>query len=278
MLIFNKDKIYSSYLIITNDYNRSLDSILNFAIELGFNKELVLSRNHPDIYILESIDKNIAVDNIRESIVNPANFKPSIADRKFYIIYDACNLNSSSQNTLLKTLEESSSFVSFFLITKNEYSLLDTVKSRCIKLVDLEEETVINDLYQLEYYDKAIDIICNLSYKSISDISNYFNEVSNYPKAIENINHIFLYFLKDVSIYKNTYDEKYLSLKKNFTEVSSAIGYNYKFLGDFIDRLYELIPYLNKNLNNAFYQYNILSEKDKAFMLFNILIDKKKEL
>lgn len=56
MLIFNQEKVYSSYLILTNDFNRSLNSIFDFSKQLGFNAELVDSKNHPDIFVLESID------------------------------------------------------------------------------------------------------------------------------------------------------------------------------------------------------------------------------
>lgn len=279
MLIFNQEKVYSSYLILSNDFDRSLNSIFDFSKQLGFNTELVDSKNHPDIFVLESIDKNISVESIREQIVTPAFFKPSLADRKFYIIYDASNLNSSSQNTLLKTLEESSDFVTFFLITKNDSAILDTIKSRCIKLVDVDDDLSIKELSECSYFDDAVDVICNLHYKSIADISNFLNNVVDTDKnSIENIIHIFIYFIKDVIVYKKTYDEKYLSLKNKKVEITSSTHYNFKFLGKFLDDLYDVIPYMNNNATNSMFSYNILSDKDKSFMLYNLLIDKKKEL
>lgn len=279
MLIFNQEKVYSSYLILSNDFDRSLNSIFDFSKQLGFNDELVDSKNHPDIFVLESIDKNISVESIREQIVTPAFFKPSLADRKFYIIYDASNLNSSSQNTLLKTLEESSDFVTFFLITKNDSAILDTIKSRCIKLVDVDDDLSIKELSECSYFDDAVDVICNLHYKSIADISNFLNNVVDTDKnSIENIIHIFIYFIKDVIVYKKTYDEKYLSLKNKKVEITSSTHYNFKFLGKFLDDLYDIIPYMNNNATNSIFSYNILSDKDKSFMLYNLLIDKKKEL
>lgn len=279
MLIFNHEKVYSSYLILSNDFDRSLNSIFDFSKQLGFNAELVDSKNHPDIFVLESIDKNISVESIREQIVTPAFFKPSLADRKFYIIYDASNLNSSSQNTLLKTLEESSDFVTFFLITKNDSAILDTIKSRCIKLVDVDDDLSIKELSECSYFDDAVDVICNLHYKSIADISNFLNNVVDTDKnSIENIIHIFIYFIKDVIVYKKTYDEKYLSLKNKKVEITSSTHYNFKFLGKFLDDLYDIIPYINNNATNSIFSYNILSDKDKSFMLYNLLIDKKKEL
>lgn len=279
MLIFNQEKVYSSYLILSNDFDRSLNSIFDFSKQLGFNAELVDSKNHPDIFVLESIDKNISVESIREQIVTPAFYKPSLADRKFYIIYDASNLNSSSQNTLLKTLEESSDFVTFFLITKNDSAILDTIKSRCIKLVDVDDDLSIKELSECSYFDDAVDVICNLHYKSIADISNFLNNVVDTDKnSIENIIHIFIYFIKDVIVYKKTYDEKYLSLKNKKVEITSSTHYNFKFLGNFLDDLYDIIPYMNNNATNSIFSYNILSDKDKSFMLYNLLIDKKKEL
>lgn len=177
MLIFNQEKVYSSYLILTNDFNRSLNSIFDFSKQLGFNAELVDSKNHPDIFVLESIDQNISIESIREQIVTPTFFKRSLADRKFYIIYDAFNLNSSPQNIFLKTLEESSNFITFFLITKNDSAILDTIKSRCIKLVDIDDNLSIKELNEYSYFDDAIDLICNLHYKNITDIANFLNNV-----------------------------------------------------------------------------------------------------
>lgn len=279
MLIFNQEKVYSSYLILSNDFDRTLNSIYGFSKQLGFNQELVDSKNHPDIFVLESIDKNISVESIREQIVTPSFYKPSLANRKFYIIYDASNLNSSSQNTLLKTLEESSNFVTYFLITKNDSAILDTIKSRCIKLVDIDDDLSIKKLSECNYFDDAIDLICNLHYKNITDISNFLNNiVENEINSIENIIHIFIYFIKDVIIYKKTYDENLLSLKNKKVEITSSTHYSFKFLGDFIDDLYDIIPYLNNNATNSSLFYNILSDKDKSFMLYNLLIDKKKEL
>lgn len=279
MLVFNQEKVYSSYLILSNDFNRSLNAIFDFTKQLGFNQELVDSKNHPDIFVLESIDKNISVESIREQIVTPSYYKPSLADRKFYVIYDASNLNSSSQNTLLKTLEESSNFVTFFLITKNDSALLDTIKSRCIKLVDIDDDLSIKYLSECSYFDDAIDLICNLHYKNIVDISNFLNNVITSDKnSIYNLIHIFIYFIKDVIIYKKTYDDNYISLKNKKVEITSSTHFSFKFLGDLLDNFYELLPYMNNNSTNSYFSYNILSDKDKSFMIYNLLIDKKKEL
>ena len=200
-----------------------------------------------------------------------------MADRKFYIIYDAFNLNSSPQNIFLKTLEESSNFITFFQITKNNSAILDTIKSRCIKLVDIDDYLSIKELNEYSYFDDAIDLKYNLHYKNITDIANFLNNVVEKDKnSIENIIHIFIYFIKDVIIYKKTYDEKYLSLKNKKVEITLSTHYNYEFLGGFLDDLYDIIPYLNNNVTNSSFSYNILSEKDKSFILYDLLIDKKR--
>ena len=60
--------------------------------------------------------------------------KPIVSKRKVYIINDCDKMTKEAQNCLLKTLEEPPEFACLILISSNENMLLNTIKSRCMKL------------------------------------------------------------------------------------------------------------------------------------------------
>lgn len=92
-------------------------------------------RCHPDIiYILpEDKKKSITVGQIRE-MREEVFVKAHSANRKVFIINPADSMNPSSQNALLKVLEEPPAGVMFILVCESKAALLQTVISRCITL------------------------------------------------------------------------------------------------------------------------------------------------
>ena len=89
--------------------------------------------NHPDFKIISPDGKNIKIDQIREFQAKVYE-KPVISSKKVYIIDNADLMTKEAQNCLLKTLEEPPSYVVIILIVSNENKLLNTIKSRCIKI------------------------------------------------------------------------------------------------------------------------------------------------
>ena len=93
------------------------------------------NNNNPDFMIIdcEENSTSIKIDQIRflnEKIVE----KPIISNRKVYIINNADLMRIEAQNALLKTLEEPPEYATIILVATNESMLLNTIKSRCIKL------------------------------------------------------------------------------------------------------------------------------------------------
>lgn len=90
---------------------------------------------HPDIETVAPEDKkkNITVEQIR-NLRTTAYHSAHTASRRAFIIEQADTMNSSSQNSLLKVLEEPPSDVLFILIASSARNLLDTVVSRCMVL------------------------------------------------------------------------------------------------------------------------------------------------
>ncbi len=93
------------------------------------------SKNHPDITVTAPEDnkKSIAVDQVRE-LRKEAFIKPHKADKRVFVIDKADTMNASSQNALLKVLEEPPESVMFLLIAENKAAFLDTIISRCVVL------------------------------------------------------------------------------------------------------------------------------------------------
>lgn len=71
------------------------------------------------------------VDNVRENIIDNAQFKPTRSKYKVFIIDEVHMLSTSAFNALLKTLEEPPSHVIFVLATTEQHKLPATIISRC---------------------------------------------------------------------------------------------------------------------------------------------------
>ncbi len=89
--------------------------------------------SHPDVRIISPDGKQVKIDQIRELRQN-AYLKPTMGERKVYIIESAETMNTAAQNAFLKVLEEPPAGVVFLLLALSADSLLPTVRSRCITL------------------------------------------------------------------------------------------------------------------------------------------------
>ena len=77
--------------------------------------------------------------------------KPIVSSKKVYIIKDSEQMTKEAANCLLKTLEEPPEYVTIILITSNEAKLLNTIKSRCMKIAfnTISEEQIEQKVYEL---------------------------------------------------------------------------------------------------------------------------------
>jgi DNA polymerase III subunit delta' len=92
----------------------------------------VLAGVHPDLTWVEPRGAHeILVDDIRRQVVREVAMRPFEAQKRVFVITDAERMNDESQNALLKTLEEPSSFAHFVLISSAPGRLLPTIPSRC---------------------------------------------------------------------------------------------------------------------------------------------------
>ncbi len=71
------------------------------------------------------------VDNVRENIIENAQFKPTRGKYKIFIVDEVHMLSTAAFNALLKTLEEPPEHIVFILATTDAQKLPATVVSRC---------------------------------------------------------------------------------------------------------------------------------------------------
>lgn len=113
------------------------------------------NNNNPDFTIIDTEEKNIKIEQIRY-IEQKISEKPITSNRKVYIINNSDTMTREAQNCLLKTLEEPPEYATIILIASNENKLLNTIRSRCIKVNfnKLKEEEI--QKYLQENTDGAV--------------------------------------------------------------------------------------------------------------------------
>lgn len=95
-----------------------------------------LAGAYPDFFYMDAEGKeSIGIDRIRENIVNDVSIRPYHGKVKIYIIDEADKMTVGAQNALLKTIEEPPEYVVILLLVRNMSLLLETIRSRCIKLL-----------------------------------------------------------------------------------------------------------------------------------------------
>lgn len=182
--------------------------------------------NHTDFMLIEAEDrKSIKIEQIRlmqEKVVE----KPIVSGKKVYIINDAELMTKEAQNCLLKTLEEPPEYVIIILIVANESKLLNTVKSRCVKIEfsKLSNEEINNYLSKQELNKLSDSLLeqCNGSLKAALSIGEKAQDYETIEKIINSLNNT------DISKIWNSADLLYKSQDNifDFLDYINVILYN----------------------------------------------------
>lgn len=94
---------------------------------------------------------DLPIDVIREFLVEKVSVRPTLSQRKVYIVSEAEKLNTASQNSLLKVLEEPPGYCCIILLCTRLDRLLPTTRSRCqiVRFGPVDEERIFERLSQM---------------------------------------------------------------------------------------------------------------------------------
>ncbi len=118
---------------------------------------------------------DLPIDVIREFLVEKVSNRPTLSQRKVFIISEAERLNDSSQNCLLKVLEEPPEYCSIILLCTRLDKLLPTTKSRSqiIRFGPIDEERIIEKLQQAGLEEKKSRYFARLAQGSLGTAQNW---------------------------------------------------------------------------------------------------------
>lgn len=127
------------------------------------------------------------VDNIREVIIEKANFAPTSLKYKVYIIDEAHMLSKSSFNALLKTLEEPPAHAVFILATTEINKIIPTIQSRCqrfdfrrINDASMQKRLAyIAEQEKIDVNDKALEMIVRASEGGFRDAISLLDQAND---------------------------------------------------------------------------------------------------
>ncbi len=91
------------------------------------------------------------VDVVREFLIEKVSTKPTLSQRKVFVLGEGEKLNIESQNCLLKVLEEPPEYCTIILLCTRLEKLLPTTKSRCqvIRFGPIDEEKIVGRLKEM---------------------------------------------------------------------------------------------------------------------------------
>ena len=149
------------------------------------------NNNYPDVKTYPLPDKkNIVVDDVKE-IIDDSMIYPYEGSKKIYILKNLEESLASSQNKLLKTLEEPSSSVIFILVSASQYKILPTIRSRCniLKVEEPSKEDIIKYVKDLGKDQKTAEEIVDLSSGSLANVHKLLEdeEFSKMQRSMINI-------------------------------------------------------------------------------------------
>ena len=208
--------------------------IANFQEDLDSqNQSLFNTNHHPDFYLLDR-DKIYLKDIIKQKkeskywdeekgykdVVSFLTLTPSISKNKVVCIMNADSMNEESQNALLKSLEEPSSYSYIIMTTSRPKSLKQTIYSRCqvfniphipsYKIDEWLHRHGVTDYSSTDFpsYIMPLNILEDIqsdrhnSYKEFISIINQFVNIQiDQGQAIKYINDLDINFISKINYF-----------------------------------------------------------------------------
>ncbi len=199
---FIKGKLSHAYLLLHSDglalqeFLKIFSALIvceNKTACLGCRKcNLVLSGVHADVLSYPKDKKGLVVADVN-SIIEESVIKPIESNKKIFLIFGAENMNATSQNKLLKTLEEPPENVVILMGATSDSPLLPTIKSRVkrLEIGAFSQESLYSAIQDGSFDEESLKNAINCSNGTVSDaIFNYESRdmSSVYSFAVETIN------------------------------------------------------------------------------------------
>ena len=240
--LFSKDE-EGSYNLENNEININNKSY-----------KLVLNNTHPNLLLIDSIDKKfIEISKIRE-ILNFSSKTSFSNKKKIVLINNVEKMNINASNALLKILEEPSTNLFFILIHSSHKKLISTINSRCIKfnffITEFEKEKIINNVTDEDFYERIssdfkirylspkfyIDLYdfinkekIELNDLDINFLLNYIFNKRNYLNddfIIENLQIIIEIYFYNKILSRNNFENDYKSFKQTMIKINNMNKFN----------------------------------------------------
>jgi DNA polymerase-3 subunit delta' len=299
---YKKQRLAHAY-IFEGDNGVGKNELAHYFAALLYSKDnvdlnsnttrLIFNDEHLNVFVIYPDGKNIKKDQIK-ALQEEFSKTSQLEGPRIYIINDADKMNLSSQNSLLKFIEEPPLNVYGVLLTTNAKALLPTILSRCqmFKLNDLSSDLVYkllikdnidkkdallislltndieegkelaNNTYMIKLFD-MFNKFFNI--KRDRDTIKYFNELGRVSNDIN----LFSYYIKLLII---AYEDMLYLNKGNLSiHLSTYADKLYKFLERIdeskaihsLDYLYKI----SRLLNNS----NVSIKNIITSMMFNLL-------
>lgn len=199
-------KEFAKAILCTSENNRPCN-ICKSCVEFNTN-------NNANFNLINEEGSAIKIEKIRNIQVKIAE-KPINSNYKVYLINDAELMTQEAQNCLLKTLEEPPEYIVIILITSNENKVLNTIKSRCMKLYfnNLDKNSVkkvLTEQFEMEdINDSFLDAVGGSIKKAllIKEKSSEYEQITKLFDIIDKEN--LVNFINSASIIYENKDDIY---------------------------------------------------------------------
>lgn len=199
-------KEFAKAILCTSENNRPCN-ICKSCVEFNTN-------NNANFNLINEEGSAIKIEQIRNMQVKIAE-KPINSNYKVYLINDAELMTQEAQNCLLKTLEEPPEYIVIILITSNENKVLNTIKSRCMKLYfnNLDKNSVkkvLTEKFEMEdINDSFLDAVGGSIKKAllIKEKSSEYKQITKLFDIIDKEN--LVNFINSASIIYENKDDIY---------------------------------------------------------------------
>lgn len=243
-----------------------------------------LADAYPDFFYMDAEGKeSIGIDRIRENIVNDVSIRPYHGKVKIYIIDEADKMTVGAQNALLKTIEEPPEYVVILLLVRNMSLLLETIRSRCIKLLLsavsndrikrwLVEKGTSEDLATVVasysngapgiakamaesedfagMYNQNVEFLKKISEASINDILLFIEELKKRTGGFKDFINFLRLWYRDICILKLTKKiDNLVFIREESIILRLSREYTLKKINSIIDLIDETETRLNSNVS-----------------------------